>query len=425
MKHCKSIRHLMELLIGLGVILIPSAQAANYTQLYSFKGDQYSDGKYPYAPLVLFGGNTLRGTTEQGGKGNLSGGTVFDVPICQSGHCREVQLHSFPKNHQNDGDYPRAGLYYDAARTAFYGTTTGGGQFGWGDVFEMSHAFTEKQLYSFRGVGHDGATPYAGLISDAKGQNLYGTTSGAGLNGFGTIFVVNTGNGRERTLYNFTNAGGDGANPLSGLTLDATGQNLYGTTRNGGFFGFGTVFQLNLATGVETVLYSFAGNANGDGANPVAGLVEDGAGNFYGTTVYGGTGGCNDGQGDLGCGTVFALNRTVGAYAVLYSFSGGADGKYPICSGSLVWHSGNLYGTTFAGGNGWGTVFVVNASTGMENPLYPFGARPDGTNPYAGLTANSGSVIYLFGTTLYGGAGPCNDGQGDIGCGTVFRLGPF
>ena len=163
--------------------------------------------------------------------------------------------------------------------------------------------------------------------------------------------------GKETVVYNFTGKA-DGAAPEGGLVRDGMGH-LYGTTIGGGASGAGTVFKLNKA-GKETVLYSFKGGA--DGVSPEAGLIRDSAGNLYGTTAYGGGTACFG-----GCGTVFKLDTT-GAKTVLHTFTGGTDGALP--EADLVQDSaGNLYGTTYNGGGtgcggaGCGVVFEVSLAS--------------------------------------------------------------
>jgi uncharacterized repeat protein (TIGR03803 family) len=146
-------------------------------------------------------------------------------------------------------------------------------------------------LYSFTRADGDGAYPLAGLIQDVAG-NLYGTTTSGGHQEGGTVFVVNR-SGQEKVLHSF-GAVGDGSTPFAGLVQDTAG-NLYGTTAAGGAYSLGTVFVLN-RSGQEKVLHSFG--AVGDGSTPYAGLVRDAAGNLYGTTYSGGA---------FGWGTVFAL----------------------------------------------------------------------------------------------------------------------
>jgi uncharacterized repeat protein (TIGR03803 family) len=225
------------------------------------------------------------------------------------------------------------GVYSDLVRDGagnLYGTTWGGGSSKLGVVFKLDTTGKETVLYSFAG-GSDGANPHAGLVRDTAG-NLYGTTVYGGLNGCvggcGTVFKVDT-SGHETKIYEFI-GGTDGANPYSKLLRDGAG-NLYGTTSGGGALGFGAVFKLD-TTGNETVLHSFAGGP-GDGQYPVAGVIRDVAGNLYGTTPSGGT---------FDFGTVFKLDPT-GALTVLYSFTGGVDGRYPYYGRLVRDKAGSLY----------------------------------------------------------------------------------
>ena len=312
-------------------------------------------------------------------------------------------LHSFGAG--TDGADPVAGLVQDAQGN-MYGTTRTGGANGEGSVFKIDSAGNETILYSFTGTNGDGAFPQAGLVLDTQG-NLYGTTDSGGANGDGTVFQV-TATGTESVLYAFK-GGADGANPQAGLVRDAQA-NLYGTTYNGGnqcgyYYGCGTVFRVT-ATGQETVLYSFTGTG-ADGSNPAAGLVEDAQGNLYGTTYHGGTG---------GAGTVFEVTAA-GQEIVLYGFTGyTGDGAYPA-AGLVLDASGNLYGTAYYGGNfcSCGTVFKVTP-TGTESTLYFFTGGVDGSNPQAGLVFDAQGNLY--GTTYYGG----NRCESYNGCGTVFEI---
>ena len=178
---------------------------------------------------------------------------------------------------------------------------------GCGVVFKLDTTGKETVLYTFTG-GTDGGLPMAGLVRDSAG-NLYGTTYyGGDLScypyqpyGCGVVFQVDT-TGHESVLYTFTN-GADGGFPYAGLIRDAAG-NFYGTTMWGGTHGAGVVFELD-TTGHETVLYTFCAKTNcTDGGNPVARLIRDAAGNFYGTTEQGG-GICKEQFGN--CGVVFKL----------------------------------------------------------------------------------------------------------------------
>ena len=168
-------------------------------------------------------------------------------------------------------------------------------------------------------------------------------------------------------LYNFTGKA-DGGYPSGGLVQDAAG-NFYGTTADGGASGYGTVFKLDTA-GKETVVHSFTGT---DGQSPdLVTLVLDSAGTLYGTTFYGGA---------SGYGTVFKVTKA-GKETVLHSFTG-TDGSYPA-AGIIQDNAGNLYGTTVAGGtSGYGTVFKLSKA-GKLTVLHSF-TDTDGSYPMAGV----------------------------------------
>src|ERR1700723_2319740 len=257
-------------------------------------------------------------------------------------------------------------------------------------------------IHNFTGGG-DGANPLGGFF--IAGEELYGTASSGGSSGVGVVFRLST-SGGETVLHEFS-GGTDGANPQGSLVMDKAG-NFYGTTNIGGVSNAGTVFKVT-RKGVETVLYSFTGKP--DGANPVAGLAMDKAGNLYGTTTAGGS---------SGNGAVFKLavpQGTGGAWGgeVLYSFAAGTDGNTRI-AGVTFDAPANLYGTTSAGGtDGDGTVFELTPSTPSwtENILHNFLLGSDGGVPYAGLVLE-GETFY--GATTEGGEGGQNGG------GTIFKL---
>jgi uncharacterized repeat protein (TIGR03803 family) len=208
-------------------------------------------------------------------------------------------------------------------------------------------------------------------------------------------------------LYNFTGKP-DGANPRYGSLVRDEAGDLYGTTWEGGSSDYyGTVFKVT-KSGTENVLYSFTGGA--DGGYPVAGLVLSGN-TLYGITSYGGNNACYDGYA-YGCGVVFEVNIKTGAETVLHTFTGGSDGGYPK-AGLVQDRKGNLYGTTSDGGANsyFGTVFEVDPKTKKETVLHSFGDN-DGDYPTSGLTLNTTETI-LFGTALEGGSN---------GAGVVFSL---
>ena len=325
--------------IGCGTIFSVTTSGAEKV-LHRF---DYSDGASPRAGLINVHG-TLYGTTEVSSPG---GGTVFSMTT----RGVEKVLYIFGQR-SGDGVYPEASLI--DVHGVLYGTTYYGGSgclhsSGCGTVFGVATTGREKVLHRFHG-GSDGAHPFATLIN--VGGTLYGTTTGGGASEQGTIFSITT-TGKESVLYRFA-GGSDGANPEAGL-VNVKGT-LYGTTYYGGANGYGTVFTIS-ATGEERVLHSFAGGS--DGAYPSASLINVKS-TLYGTTSEGGDAGrC----GSLGCGTVFSVT-TSGTENVLHSF-GGANGAVPLAS--LIDVQGLLYGTTYYGGDGGchrnggcGTVFALS-----------------------------------------------------------------
>jgi uncharacterized repeat protein (TIGR03803 family) len=323
----------------------------------------------------------------------------------------------------SDGEFPTGDLIADSAGN-LYGTTSRGGaytgpeNYGYGTVFEISAAGVETVLHSFGGPG-DGIGPAAGLVQDLSG-NLYGTTESGGGRGDGTVFELSPA-GTETILTDFA-ARGSEAEPEGTVLLDASG-NLYSTTFGAGTGEYGTVFKLSPG-GKITELHTFAGPPN-DGANPAAGVIRDSGGNLYGTTANGGAGG------EFNTGTVFEVSKG-GVETVLYNFTGGTDGGYPIAK--LVRDAaGNLYGTTWeggirgtgfcdiSGGYGCGTVFKVTPA-GQETALYAFAGEADGGVPFADLLVDGKGNLY--GTTSAGGSDVCNNEGEFFGCGVVFEVTP-
>ncbi len=396
-----------SLVVGIAVVLASFLSAVSATQsasaqeviLYSFNGNVPSDGNEPVGPLVFDGSGNLYGTTSNGGiygwgtvfkltsgsdgwsqtslisfngigaawptspltfdsSGNLYGttwfggvlndGTAFELTPSSSGPWNETSLHDFSP-HGHDGTFPRSGIIFDKLGNA-YGTTTGGGLYGNGTVFQLSPlpggGWKENILHNFHDT--DGWQPTPGLVMDSAG-NLYGTTGFGGLSsacnsGCGVAFEVSPtpqGGWKEKVIFNFSNS--SGSSPFTPLSIDSTG-NLYGMTTGGGRYGLGGVFELSRATGTWklTILHNF--NSSGDGNNGSGALAFDAAGNIYGATGYGGT---------YGVGTVFELSPQANGQwkeTILHNFnSAGGDGYSPG-SGPILDSSGNLYGTTENGG---------------------------------------------------------------------------
>ncbi len=307
----------------------------------------------------------------------------------------------------SDGAYPSAGLILSG--NTLYGTTQLGGTNGEGTVFAVHTDGTGfTTLHSFKALinstNSDGANPQAGLF--LSGDQLFGTTENGGTNGNGTVFAVNPDGTGFTVLHTFTatksGTNSDGATPLGGLIASAN-DTLYGTANGGGTHDNGTVFALNPDGTGFTNLYSFTAFSpvyfnNYDGENPYGGLVLSG-GTLYGTTHSGGTN---------NAGTVFAVATNGTGFTVLHGFTGGSDGANPYAG--LVLSGSTLFGTAGNGGNSYdGTVFAVNTNgTGFTTP-HTFTNSPDGFSPHAGLISS--------GNTLYGTAN-----GGTNGTGLVFSL---
>ena len=376
-----------------------------FKTLYSFRGG--TDGIGPNGVVLDKAGN-LFGSTLAGGETScpLNGSPGCGVVFRVNAAGGETVLYRFSGDDPDEGA-PFGSVILDAAGN-LYGTTSGLPLFG-GTVFTVEEGGQQTVLHTFTG-GADGGNPQAGLIQDTAG-NLYGTTVFGGAFGQGVVFKLDTVL-IESVLHSFKGAG-DGTNPLAPLIRDGAG-NLYGTASGGGSFqgpcigsGCGTVFKLS-PNGTLKVLHTFTGGS--DGAGPLA-LLRDPAGNLFGTASFGGDRDCTVG-GVPGCGVVFKLNAK-GKLTVLHTFSGGADGGSPN-TGLARDSAGNLYGTTtFGGTSGMGVVFKLDIS-GKLTVLHAFTGGSDGSNPDSVVLDGSG---HLYGTAATGG-GRCRD----QGCGIVFKI---
>ncbi|HXM41403.1 MAG TPA: choice-of-anchor tandem repeat GloVer-containing protein, partial [Bryobacteraceae bacterium] len=249
-------------------------------------------------------------------------------------------LHTFDGT---DGSVPW-GLV-QAASGDFYGTTYLGGAYGQGTVFKVTPSGALTTLYSFCAQSGcpDGAGPYGGLAQSTDGA-LYGTTVTGGSNHVGTFFKVTT-NGTLTTLYSFcSGACADGYYPYSGLVLASDGD-FYGTTQRGGPDGYGTAFKITPG-GTLTTLYRL-GSQSGAGEYPVAALVQDTNGAFYGTTPYGAAD--NDG-------TVFGFSAGLRPFVKTLPHYGNVGTAITILGTDLT-------GTTSVSFNGTPAAFNIVSAT--------------------------------------------------------------
>lgn len=317
-------------------------------------------------------------------------------------------LHSFSSfsgSTNSDGANPFAGLL--SSGNILYGTSSGGGGSGNGTVFALRNDGNGlATLHDFTGL-NEGASPRAGLI--LSGDTLYGTTTLGGRSNFGSVFALRIDGTAFATLHHFTGLSDEGF-PSAALVL--SGDTLYGTTVGGGGSGSGTVFAVSTNGANFTNLYAFTPTtvsspfSNNDGAWPLGALTQSGN-TLYGTTSSGGV---------PGNGTVFAINKDGTGFSILHTFTTpssyqntNSDGAIPRAS--LVLSGDTLYGTTaFGGFFGGGTVFALRTDGTGFTSLHHFTGPSDGSEPRTALV--------LSGNTLYGVA---NSG-GTTGFGTVFAL---
>jgi uncharacterized repeat protein (TIGR03803 family) len=358
--------------------LIPPAAggtAWQETVIHSFNG---ANGSQATGPLLEGKDGVLYGVTTAGGPfgGSIGGyGTVYALTPSVGGQEAWIEkiLYAFTGVANSDGEFPACGLIADASG-ALYGTTGSGGiattgqQEGNGTVFQLIPPVKEKGAWTtsviYRFSGPDGTAPQGSLLLGQNGE-LYGTTYIGGSAGEGVVFELTPSATpgspwTETVLYSFNDTNGnDGAIPGEQQLISDSSGALYGTTSQGGLYGYGTIFKLTPpssggTTWTETLLHSFNGS---DGVDPYVGLLA-GADAFYGVAPQGGA---------LNWGSIFKLTPPASGtdwnVTVLHSFNFEYDRGGVGPNGALIQDpKGNLYGITSGGGHGSaGVVFKVTA----------------------------------------------------------------
>lgn len=382
--------------------------AGTYTVLYTFTGG--FGGGQPNGSLISDTAGNLYGTTFSGGTINsncASGcGVVFQLIKGSNGKWTEKVLHSFPGG--TGGNQPATGLAMDSLGN-LYGTTEFGGNTacagGCGTVFELipgsNGRWTWKGLHNFTG-STGGASPLGRLILDASG-NVYGTTySGNNCSAAcGTVFeLIHNANGTwtYKGIYQFSHIQ-NGSNPAAGLTFDSLG-NLYGTTEFGGVFDCasrttcGTVFELMPGLNGHWTFQQLFAFTNLTGAYPTSELIFDSSGNLYGTTSIGGLG-----SGSNLPGNVFELMPPPSGPWTQQILSSQRAAQ------TLIFDTlGDLFGVATGGGKGNATGLLFELSPGggwTGSVLHTFNA-PGGDFPTGALIFDMSGNLY--GTTSAGGA---------------------
>jgi uncharacterized repeat protein (TIGR03803 family) len=424
--------------IGLAVIatVLAAAGLASATSVparhgYTFKVLHYFDcdpscltGADLQSGLTLDSHGNLYGVAFQGGGNfNCAGeeqgcGTIFRLSPASHGEWEFTTLIEFDGT---DGGYPLTSPIFDASGN-LYGTTYVGGEYDYGTVYELSPGTSNlNTIATFSGA--NGIAPLGNIVFDSAG-NLYGVTQDGGTlkcdggDGCGTVYQLSPqgdGTWMQTTLASFP--GGKGAFPYAGPVLGADG-NLYGSTQQGRLTQYGSIYELSPGPDESWMLTTIFRFNGGNGANPEYSLVFDQAGNLYGTATEGGDLNCTTD----GCGTVFRLSPNgdgTWKETTLHVFSVG-EGNFPSSSLSMD-AAGNLYGTTYAGGdyancfNGCGTIYRLSPQSNGNwkyTDLFDFDG-PHGASPEGGLTVDPAGNV--FGVT---NLGPTLTG------GTVFELSP-
>ena len=378
---------------------------SKYRVLHSFSGGP-KDGGGVFGGVGLDKRGSVYGTTTGGGAYGY--GTLFQLTPGARGQWAETILHSFCQHfpHCSDGDSATSTPVFDSAGNLYGSTGTA--------TFELTPIGDSSGLWKFRIISDLGSD--ADLVLD-RTRDLYGI-GGPGKYGRGAVAELLPGSKgwKKKVLYSFCPVDcHDGDEPTNRLTRDAGG-NLYGTTLSGGKYHLGVVFQLKrTASGwTEHALHSFPAFST-DGWRADSGVVVDAAGHVYGVTNAGGIG-C-DGN---GCGTVFELARQAdGSWkeTILFNFPKLTNGAGPY-GGMVLGKDGSLYGTTAGGGYAncsCGTVFKMTPGTNGKwsyTVLHRFSGT-DGFDPQGSLILDGKGNIY--GTTTEGGAG---------GYGVVFEITP-
>lgn len=396
--------------LAAALAVAPTAAWPSYKVLYSFcAADACADGSVPYAPLAIGASGTLYGTTTTGGAAGA--GVVFALKPHRNGNWTQSVLHSFCTADCADGQNPYAGLILDTAGK-LYGTTSKHGvafrldpatkQF---DVLERLGA--SYAPLSFSGTGFDGHSP------------LYGTIARGGDYGKGAVFVLRPrtdGTWHRKFAWSFC-AGGDkcsdGANPLGGVAISARGH-LVGVTEHGGSSGAadgGVIYQI--VNGQQKALFPLCPvNFCTTGGYPqyvMPVIKHANADETYVVTTSA-----------PGHGTFLEYHTADNSVVYDGAFFQGAN---PLAGGVEDPASGNILGTTSRGGNtaidpnGGGTIFTYFKISRGLNDIYFFCQQAnctDGERPAAALLLDPSTGVY-YGTTTKGGA---------HGKGVVFQFSP-
>lgn len=355
--------------LGQGVIFSINPSGNVFEIVYELNNST-SDGRYPYGRLLQTASGELLGTCSEGGTSGT--GTIFSCTT--SGEYTRLRNLAAAA----DGGFPKTGLT-DGEDGFYYGVAEFGGSNLFGTLYRIDPAGNFEKLHDMEYIS-DGSNPVGGLILSANGD-LICTTSSGGANNFGTVISFN---GLELTKIHDFSLPLEGSGPNN---MILSGVEFYGVTEAGGQFNTGAFFKSQLS-GEKTKLHDFDGTT--DGQNPNGGIIEAQVGVFYGTARFGGAN---------STGTVYSITDE-GQFQLVHTFEGDAEGEFPYAG--LMQHSdGNFYGTTISGGSfGDGILYQITPG-GVFQKLHDFFGFFDGGNPEAGVTEGADGLLY--GLTTEGG----------------------
>ena len=336
---------------GDGIIFHIAPDGSGYSIDHVFTGAK-PDGNNPRHGAMTLDGTVLYGTTLTGGQHD--NGTIFSINDDGTGY--SGPLLDFPASTAgNDGNQPHSCFALKSGSGLLYGMTSQGGNNGDGAIFSFDTASSAySKLFSFDSTKR-GSDPHGQPILDPNGTTLYGMTGAGGKHGVGTIFSFSTATNKIKILHKFNCPGNatpacisakNGASTDHG-NLVQSGTTLYGMTTFGGQFGAGIVFSMSTTGKKFRVLHSF-GNGTNDGQHPYGSLL------LAGSTLYGTT---RDG-GKNGDGTVFQINTDGTGYARIHHFSGKPDGAFPLDNVILV-NGSLYGMTTVGGKCDFGAIFAI------------------------------------------------------------------
>ena len=367
-----------------GVVFRLMPDGSQWTNLFLFQFSEH----FPAAGLIEGADGALYGTLSRGGLSSDAYGSIFKINKDGSGYTR---LKRFSSASVLDAARPVAPLF-QASDGRLYGTTESGGAFGDGAVFALSTNGSDYRIVADKsGTGTDGEQPNE--LTQASDGLWYGTTIYGGAR-MGTIFRISSDGSNYEVLRRFGRTGRDGQNPVAGVIEGSDGW-MYGTTRNGGEWDYGTIFRIGKDGSNYTILRNFH-SVQVDARSPTAALLEGSDGWLYGTSSQGGSN---------TLGTIFRISRDGDNFAILHHF-GGEDNSYAPVASVIEASDGALYGTTFR------SIFRIQKDGTGYTRLFSFNSTTTGYGSSAALLEASDGQLY--GTVPMGGT--------NMAAGTVFRI---